>query len=97
MIEYLTTKFGNKAQNQTVTTMKGIKEFYSYGTLIAKYNEGTQKLVLDDKWDYSKTTLFYFKQFINNHTKYNYESKSQFIKLISNNKNITIEQKQEEK
>ena len=61
----------------------------SYETLIAIFNETTKTLKLDATyWDYSKTTLKHLKEFINNYTCFNYETKKDFEKEIKNNDNI---------
>lgn len=55
----LLTKFGNKASaNQQVIG----DSFYSYQTLIAE--KKGDKVYLTKYWNYSRTTLFYLKQFL---------------------------------
>lgn len=54
----------NMQNNQIIVEDKGEKLFFSYGTLIAKKSKNI--LYVDAHyWDYSATTLKYFKQFIN--------------------------------
>ena len=55
----LLTKFGNKANsNQKVVG----NCFHSYNTLIAE--KKGDKVYLTKYWNYSKTTMFYLKQFL---------------------------------
>ena len=52
-------------KNQVITISKGEKYFFSYGTLIAKYDVNNTLYVDSYYWNYSRTTLKYFKQFLN--------------------------------
>lgn len=86
MIECLKTKFGND-NNKQIVTKEGTKlRFYSYEIPIAEYDTVSNKLRLNKEWQYSMTTIFYFKQFINNYTSLEYKNKKQFEKLIETNK-----------
>lgn len=64
-------------------TKTGDIVFKSYGRLIAIYSTDTQDLKLNaDWWNYSNTTRKYFKQFINNYTAFNYETKKQWMEQL---------------
>lgn len=54
---------GRNVANQFVIDIKHGLAFQSYGSLIAVRKGKT--LYVSDKWDYSATTLKYFKQFAN--------------------------------
>lgn len=70
---------------------KDIIVFQSYNSIIAYFMPSTNELFLNwNKWDYSKTTLKHLKLFINTYTGYYYETKQQFIKLISCHSNIHV-------
>ena len=64
--------------------------FFSYQSHIATYDKYNSKLYITNLWDYSQTTIKQFKNFINNYTTFNYETKQQFQKEIENNNNIII-------
>lgn len=69
--------------NQYVVIEGDKKVFQSYNTVIAIYDMFTQELLLNgSEWQYSKTTMKYFKDFVNYETKFIYESKKQFEKAI---------------
>jgi len=88
-IRQLKTKFGNQANNQYVTEENRVSTFTSYKSKIAVFDWNTGKLEVFKDWDYSKTTLFYFKQFINEETSFTYGNKAQFEKLMKEHKDIT--------
>lgn len=90
MVIKLKTKFGNEAKEQYVDTETNT--FYSYGTKIAGIEIETNELILyDENWDYSFTTRYYFKQFINSYCSgYEYVNKTQWLKEIMNNDNIKV-------
>ena len=60
---------------------KTLTVFQSYKTIIAIL-EGDKLYINWLYWDYSKTTLKHLKIFINEYTSFDYESKTQFAKLI---------------
>ena len=61
----------------------GVWRFYSYGLIIADWDVHTRTLTLyGDNWDYSNTTRRYFKQFVEDFTDYEYDTKKKFEKLI---------------
>ena len=55
--------------NQIVITDKGESTFISYGAEIARINTNKKNnnLVFTNYWDYSKTTLKYLYQFLNDY------------------------------
>lgn len=71
---------GRTVPNQFIITDGNKKVFQSYDSKIAVSN-GVE-LEIYPHWDYSKTTLRYLKQFINEETRYEYETKKQFEKMI---------------
>lgn len=83
------TKFNQRVDllgaNQYVIREDEKVIFQSYTTVIAIYNKNTHELELNsDNWKISRTTMKYFKDFINYHTKFRYESKKEFEKMIEN-------------
>lgn len=63
-IKNLENDNGRQVPNQfEIYTKDGIY-FQSYQTLIAFKNYSTKKIYVGLKWDYSKTTLKYFKKFL---------------------------------
>ena len=83
---------GNIVKNQFIITDANArkKTFQSYDSQILDYYENNNNLVVYPEWDYSKTTMRYVKQFINEETCYTYEDKKQFKKLITENDNIIV-------
>ena len=72
--------------NFVVPLKYNVVRFYSYGRIIADWDNTTKVLIIyDDTWDYSNTTRRYFKQFINEYTDYEYEDKKKFEKLLREN------------
>lgn len=64
LVENMTSKrTGRKVANQFIIEIRGGLAFQSYSSLIA-IKRGKQ-LYVSDKWDYSATTLKYFKEFAN--------------------------------
>lgn len=59
--------------------------FQSYQSIIAESIDGELTIIYND-WDYSKTTIKWFKKFVNEFTKDTYETKQQFIKEVLNKK-----------
>ena len=79
---------GNTAPNQFIITDENLVTFQSYESTIAVYDREMQVLFVFPDWDYSKTTLKYLKQFVNEETHFNYTSQKQFEKEMLNNPNI---------
>ena len=67
-------------------------EFYSYGTLIATYEEETRRLTLTEYYDYSRTTSKYLKIFLNEYCYFYYDNTNELRKYIKNGgcDNVTI-------
>lgn len=64
IVENMTSKrTGRKVANQFIIEIRKGLAFQSYNSLIAIKRYG--KLYVSDKWDYSATTLKYFKEFAN--------------------------------
>lgn len=57
-------------------------EFYSYGTLIATYEEETRRLTLTEYYDYSRTTSKYLKIFLNEYCGLWYDNTNELRKMI---------------
>lgn len=57
-------------------------EFYSYGTLIATYEEETRRLTLTEYYDYSRTTSKYLKVFLNDYCNFYYNNTQELRKII---------------
>ena len=86
----LLTRHGNPASaEQTIIEYSDKIVFKSYSSIICEYNPTEKTLLLHADWDYSKTTLFYFRQFIKRFTVYDYETKAKFEKLIKKDDRIT--------
>lgn len=68
-----------------------LKAFQSYDSMVAIYNTETKDLTLGKDWDYSQTTLKYFKQFVNRHTPYCYNDKKSFVKFMEHCDEILID------
>ena len=56
-------KVQNMAMNQFIIYLDNCTAFQSYDSLIAVKKNG--RIFISGKWNYSKTTLKYFKQYIN--------------------------------
>jgi len=81
----------DSAKNQMVIEdeTNKVTTFQSYKSLIAEYNEKERTLVVYPDWDYSKTTMKYFKQFCNDYTLgIKYETKEKFLKMAMENEKI---------
>ena len=77
--------------NHVVISKEDELSFYSYSTFIACYNRTENKLYLNSsKWDYSNTTRKYFKNFIEEFTPFDYDTKQKFIKLMELSEAIII-------
>lgn len=55
------------ANNQVVVVSLEEYIFFSYNTQIAEYNLKEKKLVLSEKWNFSRTTLKYLSVFFENY------------------------------
>jgi len=76
-------KIHTLGKNQIVIEKDGEYTFFSYDTKIAEYSANCGVIEVGSKWDYSKTTLKHFKQFIDNFTNMDYLSKGQFYVLLN--------------
>ena len=74
---------GNKVANQFVIEHGDFVTFQSYSTQIATFNTETKELEVGE-WSYSRTTMKYFKMFINDYTDRRYESADQWRKVMRN-------------
>ena len=83
-VQNIENERGNKVPNQFLIKYdNGDVVFQSYETTIARWVEQTKELLLyGNMWDYSNTTRKYFKQFVNEETKYSYLDKQDFLKKI---------------
>lgn len=70
-------KVENMAMNQFIIYIDNCTAFQSYDSLIAVKKDGV--IYVGNKWDYSKTTLKYFKQFIRRDW-----TKAELTKVINN-------------
>ena len=87
---YLQTPGGNPARDQEVRGNETAGySFYSYGSWIAEVDEDGI-LRVGPKWDFSQTTLKYFKQFINGFTAYRYTTKASFEKAAAKDPRIVF-------
>jgi len=80
---------GNSVPNQFIITGENKTIFQSYKSKIATCWVGGELTIYSD-WDYSKTTLKYLKQFINEETSFTYENKAQFEKLMKESDLIEV-------
>jgi hypothetical protein len=76
-------KVENMAMNQFIIYLDNCKAFQSYDSLIAVAKD--RIIYVCDKWDYSKTTLKYFKKFIRRDW-----SKAELTKVISSSEYFTL-------
>ena len=88
IISNLTNQKGNKVENQFLIRDGEKKVFQSYNSKIAEYDIETRELKIFEDWDYSKTTMKYFKQFIENETCYNYGTKANFEKTYKSHDKV---------
>jgi hypothetical protein len=88
-VRNITNNKGREVANQFILSEGYLKVFQSYQSTICHI--ALDKLVLNgNMWDYSNTTRKYFKQFINEETRFHYENKAQWLKEIQNNKDIEV-------
>ncbi len=85
-ITNMINKKGNTVPNQFIILDGKKTIFQSYNSKIAEWDGETLRVFPD--WDYSKTTLKYFKQFINDFTSYTYTTKKEWEKIMQESKNI---------
>lgn len=71
VVRHLTTRGGNKAVDQLVTSFKNeegtrteLVKFQSYKSMILMINYKTHTMTFGDDWDYSRTTSKYLHQFL---------------------------------
>jgi len=75
-------KVRQMANNQYIIDVGNLVIFQSYTTMIACYDSGSGKLYLDPYWEYSKTTMKYFKRFLEEETRIEYGTKKDFEKRL---------------
>lgn len=75
-VRNMTNPSGNEVKNQFIITGNGVTTFQSYDSQICDWDGSQLKLYSD--WDYSRTTLKFFKWFLEDYTRIPYESKSKF-------------------
>lgn len=86
----------NVVPNQfVIETSKG-KAFQSYKTLIAEYREETGKLYIYYDWACSRTTMKYFKEFVNSETPFLFINKRMFEDEINENDKIVMSYQKED-
>ena len=81
---------GNKAVNQFIITEGSKVTFQSYDSKIAEFDTEQRTLILYPHWDYSKTTMKFLKQFIEDETTFDYGTKKDFEKRIASHDRITV-------
>lgn len=64
MVENFTSSNGNEVANQFKLFLASGIAFQSYSSMIACKVYGSNKVYLSKKWDYSKTTMKYLKDFL---------------------------------
>lgn len=86
------SQFGGLNFKQLVIEDGNTIYLQSYDDIICKYDQLEKKLYLYNRlWNSSRTTRQYFKNFINQFTCFNYNTKKGFEKqIIKNNKIVTI-------
>lgn len=85
ILNFISLKSGRAISNQFIINNGNDYVFQSYLSLIASYNDDTKVLLVSDKWNYSKTTLKYFYQFLREYTPYIVRTKQEFERIIKNN------------
>ena len=90
MVDNLLTAGGNVAQEQIVVTVGNLRKFISYDTDIAYYNIDTEQLDVTGDWEYSNTTMKYFKQFMEDYTMHDYVSAKNFRQELKDNEKIRL-------
>lgn len=87
IINFTSLTSGRAVSNQFIINSRNDYVFQSYMSLIASYNDNTKVLLVSDKWNYSKTTLKYFYQFLREYTPYIVRTRREFERIIKNNEN----------
>lgn len=85
IINFTSLTSGRAISNQFIINSGNDYVFQSYMSLIASYNDNTKVLLVSDKWNYSKTTLKYFYQFLREYTPYIVHTRREFERIIKNN------------
>ena len=80
---------GNKVANQFIIENGQKTVFQSYQSTIAEYDRKTGILKVFTDWDYSQTTLKYFKKFVEEYTPHEYGTKAQWIRYSENHEKIS--------
>ncbi len=62
--------------NQFLISSDRYNIFKSYETIIAKEDKKTNKITLDKKWNYSRTTIFYLCEFLPHYSDTEYFGKA---------------------
>lgn len=82
-------------KNTCILNYDNLYQLINYNSTIAKYDQTTKKLYLNNSllnnkiiWKYSQSTLKELKNFINNYTYFNYVNFQDFQKVVAENKNI---------
>lgn len=82
-VEYFYNRGTNPVASQVAIINGDEITFFSYDSKICILKAG--KIVFLDKWDYSKTTIKYFKQFIDRYSLEEYKDKKTFAKFVDEN------------
>lgn len=69
-VTQLETRGGNQAQNQYHIQQDSRYIFQSYNSIICIIDYSTKTICFGRDWDYSRTTLIYLYQFLNNNNIY---------------------------
>lgn len=85
ILNFISLTSGRAVSNQFIINGGNDYVFQSYMSLIASYNDNTKVLLVSDKWNYSKTTLKYFYQFLREYTPYIVRTRREFDRIIKNN------------
>lgn len=66
VVNMTSPRTGAKVANQFIIEGEGCDTFQSYNSTIAKYSNVNGDILLEvgEDWDYSRTTMRYFKQFL---------------------------------
>lgn len=81
---------GNEVPNQFIINIGNKVIFQSYNTPIGCWDMEKQELNLSHDWEYSRTTMKYFKQFINEYTSLTYYNAKDWRKLLEDGYGIGI-------
>ena len=86
----LETPGGNKSPEQVVFIGDVKIVFQSYNSIICEYDKNTMKLEVFKDWDYSRTTMRYLWQFLQEYTPYRISSKKEFLDYVSKHDLVTL-------